>query len=172
MIIIENFLPYPEVVRTWALQQNFYSAKQMSEMTGYTNTWPGKRTVQVNDLSRGYADTVLSRVASLGQNFFGVIQNLEIKSSFQLCVEGDGDSWIHVDNDVRVAGLLYLTPGAPIDSGTNLYTEPPHEISDTVGNVFNRLVLYDATKFHKSSKYFGSNLQDGRLTQVFFIKGN
>lgn len=49
MIVIENFLPYPEVVRAWALQQNYYNDKQMSELTGHKNTWPGIRTVQVND---------------------------------------------------------------------------------------------------------------------------
>ena len=42
---------------------------------------------------------------------------------------------------------------------------------DIIGNVFNRLILYKGTEFHKSNDYFGNDIQDGRLTQVFFIKG-
>jgi hypothetical protein len=42
---------------------------------------------------------------------------------------------------------------------------------DIVGNVFNRLIMYNGTEFHKSNDYFGESVADGRLTQVFFIKG-
>ena len=43
---------------------------------------------------------------------------------------------------------------------------------DIIGNVFNRLILYPGNTYHKSNDYFGDTLQDGRLTQVFFIKQN
>ena len=71
-----------------------------------------------------------------------------------------------------VAGLLYLTPNPPPDSGTIIYTPPPHQEQDIVGNCFNRLLLYSADAYHKSNKYFGSSLRDGRLTQLFFISEN
>ena len=38
-----------------------------------------------------------------------------------------------------------------------------------VENVWNRLVLYDSNVLHKSGKYFGTNLQTGRLTLTFFV---
>jgi hypothetical protein len=43
------------------------------------------------------------------------------------------------------------------------------ELTDIVSNKFNRLILYDATTFHKSLDYFGKELHDGRLFQVFFF---
>jgi hypothetical protein len=52
---------------------------------------------------------------------------------------------------------------------TQLY-EDLFEPIDVIGNVFNRLVLYPGNTYHKSNDYFGDTLQDGRLTQVFFIK--
>lgn len=39
---------------------------------------------------------------------------------------------------------------------------------DRVGNVYNRLVVWDAKLVHSVSEYFGHNLDDGRLTQLFF----
>jgi len=169
LIILDNFLPYPNVVRTWALNQKYYSSKEISEINNGENTWPGLRTINVNELDIGYADMVLSRISYLAQSTFGLTENLSIRSSFQLTKEIDGDSWIHMDNDVEVAGILYLTPDAPIDAGTTIYTGHPHVARDIIGNVFNRLVLYKATEFHKSTKYFGNTNENSRLTQVFFI---
>ena len=38
-----------------------------------------------------------------------------------------------------------------------------------VSNVFNRLVLYNTTDFHKENILFGKKINDSRLTQVFFV---
>lgn len=171
LIIIDNFLPYPSVVRTWALSQKFYTCEGMTTHTGHTNTWPGLRTVTVGELDIEYANAVLSRISHIAQTSFGMSPALSIRSSFQLTRKDDGDSWIHVDNDVTLAGLLYLTPDAPVTAGTTTYSQPPHVEVDKIGNVFNRLVMYRADTYHKSSHYFGTDLTDGRLTQVFFVKG-
>lgn len=171
LIIIDNFLPYPSVVRTWALNQKFYTCEEMTNHTGLPNTWPGLRTDTVGELDIDYANVVLSRISHIAQTVFGMPSTLSIRSSFQLTRKDDGDSWIHVDNDVNLAGLLYLTPNAPVSAGTTTYSPPPHVEVDNIGNIFNRLVMYRADTYHKSSQYFGTDLKDGRLTQVFFIKG-
>jgi hypothetical protein len=171
LLVIDNFLPYPNVVRTWALSQEYFTSDEMTERTKFKNTWPGKRTLTVNEIDINYADVILSRVSYLSFTNFD-INPKEIMSSFQLCYESDGDSWIHKDDDVSLAGVLYLSPNAPIDSGTTFYTDPPHNPLDKIGNVFNRIVLYRSNLYHKSEKYFGITKETGRLTQVFFIKEN
>jgi hypothetical protein len=40
---------------------------------------------------------------------------------------------------------------------------------DEVGNVFNRLVIWDAQLIHAAPVYFGHNIDTARLTQVFFF---
>jgi hypothetical protein len=40
---------------------------------------------------------------------------------------------------------------------------------DRVGNVYNRLVLWDGMRLHAASAYFGDSLHTGRLVQVFFF---
>jgi hypothetical protein len=43
------------------------------------------------------------------------------------------------------------------------------ELVDRIGNVFNRLIMYRADNYHVSLDYFGKNMYDGRLFQVFFF---
>ena len=40
---------------------------------------------------------------------------------------------------------------------------------DSVGNVFNRLILFNSNRFHMSQDYFGDSKENGRLFQVFFF---
>jgi hypothetical protein len=200
VLIIDNFLEYPSVVREWAINQKFYDAKEFTQMYNRHTDWPGKRTQHVVDLDKMYADAVLNRIATLSNRHFG-ISNISIKSYFQVTTKEDGDSWVHQDNDVTLAAILYLNPNAPVTSGTSLYRckninawesymhtpegyntlktinrldnkdlyENLFEVTDTIGNVFNRLVFYPGNMFHKSNDYFGTDIRDGRLTQIFFM---
>lgn len=198
-LVINNFLPYPNVVRSWALSNEFIDSKEFTKRTGMYTAWPGLRTSHVLDLDTTYANVILSQVSEIAKNFFlrGKQSNVSIRSYFQICKESDGDSWVHQDNNVDVAALLYLSPNAPITSGTTLYqcndysewssldinqTMKINKVErkdlydhlfspvDVIGNVYNRLVMYRGDIFHKSNDYFGSTLEDSRLTQVFFLK--
>lgn len=94
---------------------------------------------------------------------------------------------------LNYAGLLYLTPDAPFSTGTTLYAhketklrsvpddrrpevfsggffdKTKFETVDVIGNVYNRLVLFDATNVHAASCYFGTDVTDSRLFQIFFF---
>lgn len=194
-LIFDNFLSFPNQVRSWALSQQYYNAQQFTEKYGKYTNWPGVRTDHVMDLDRSYADAVLSRIVNIASMNFGHA-NYSVKSFFQVHGEADGDSWVHQDNDVAIAGLIYLSPNAPVRAGTTLYRCNDHERwlnlhiddmtkinrqerkdlydeifepVDIIGNVYNRMVMYRGDIFHKSNDYFGKTLQDSRLTQVFFL---
>jgi hypothetical protein len=88
-----------------------------------------------------------------------------------------------------------MTPDAPLSSGTGFYkykdgttyesdmkimnNKPEIDNSsqdltkweqvDKVGNIFNRLILFNAKRFHMSLDYFGNMKENGRLFQVFFF---
>jgi hypothetical protein len=104
-------------------------------------------------------------------------------------------SWIHIDGFNNWAGVLYLTPNAPLSAGTSFYQfhdgtrnkiemdalgnklQTDHwsqdltkwELVDRVGNLFNRLILFNSHRFHMSMDYFGDTKENGRLFQVFFF---
>ena len=107
------------------------------------------------------------------------------------------DSWVHRD-ETTWAGILYLTPDAPLSSGTAFfrhkntgienkyqYDKADKEIKDEldndsknmdkwelidyVGNKYNRLVLFQGMRNHRSMDYFGKDKNDGRLFQLWFF---
>jgi len=43
------------------------------------------------------------------------------------------------------------------------------DLVDSIGNVYNRLVLFNSMRYHMSMDYFGDNKENGRLFQVFFF---
>ena len=114
--------------------------------------------------------------------------------SFQYTTSRDR-SWIHADAWNNWAGVLYMTPDAPVNGGTGIYrfkdgtrfdwetkirknkklTDESSqdvtkwELVDKIGNIFNRLILFNANSFHCSMDYFGNGKEDGRLFQVFFF---
>ena len=51
----------------------------------------------------------------------------------------------------------------------NFYDKTPWELVDTVGNVYNRMAIWDAKLVHAATQYFGSNKLDSRLFHMFFF---
>ena len=112
---------------------------------------------------------------------------------FQYCTEGE--PLAHHCDDQQWAGMLYLTPDAPYSTGTSTFalknTNIRHrdqasirqafrpgsknldrtifEPVDILGNVYNRLVIFNAGYLHSPSEYFGFNMQNCRLWQMFFF---
>jgi len=39
-----------------------------------------------------------------------------------------------------------------------------------VENIYNHIILYEGHEFHKANNFFGSTIEDSRLTLVFFVK--
>jgi hypothetical protein len=175
VIITDDFYSNPDSVRAFALQQDF-SVK---------GNWPGNRTdtfltddvkVTVQDIVRGAAGEVTDWHARPG-----------LTGCFEIATALDR-SWIHTDHHNTWAGVCYLTPDAPHTGGTGLFRHRAsgatmsHELAeyesqdrtkwdliDVIGNRYNRLVIYRSDLFHMSLDYFGSDLHNGRLFQLFFI---
>lgn len=176
VIIADEFYSNADNVRAFALEQEF----------NVSGNWPGLRTQ-----SHLTVDTKIA-IQNLLFPHAGQVTNWHqedgLTGSFQLTYASDR-SWIHTDNFNTWAGVLYLTPNAPVSGGTALYRykqnqatvkgqlDEPYEsqdmtkweIVDNIGNKFNRLVLYRANLFHSSVDYFGNDKDTGRLFQVFFI---
>jgi hypothetical protein len=202
VMIVDNFLQFPIQVREWALNQTYMNAQEFKEKYKEHTDWPGLRTEGIFDLDPQYANIVFSAVAGIIQRN-ATISDLSMRSYFQFTREQDGYSWIHQDNNVKYAAILYLNPNTDPKHGTTLYRcndvnrweslmsdqkgyQTMKQINETenkklydelftpidvIGNVFNRLAIYKGDIYHKSSSYFGDDIRNGRLTQVFFING-
>ncbi len=183
-IIVDDFYKNPDEVRAFALAQEY-------EVEG---NYPGQRTKSF------LAENVKNSIQDIVRPYAGDITwwGDDYTGSFQYTTARDR-SWIHSDDTTDWAGVLYLTPNAPLSAGTGLFKHKDTglfrwrnsehsddvnanspvtlhsqdvtkwEMVDRIGNVYNRMVLYRGDLFHVSLDYFGSNKEDGRLFQVFFF---
>lgn len=190
LIVIDNFYQNAMETRNFVLKQNF----------AVTGNYPGKRTIS-------YATPHLKEIIQkYVEPFSGKITEFPIpkpdksdsqtiyNGAFQYTVSRDR-SWVHTDSWNNWAGVLFLTPDAPLSGGTGFYRfkdgtmreedstilknkkdtdnssqdMTKWELVDKVANVFNRLILFDARRYHMSLDYFGDSKENGRLFQVFFF---
>jgi hypothetical protein len=190
LIVIDNFYNNAYETRKYVLTQEFL----------VRGNYPGQRTIS-------YANEHLREIIQkYVEPFGGKITDFPIpkedgsdaakiyNGSFQFTTSRDR-SWVHIDGFNNWAGVLYLTPNAPLSSGTSFYNfydgttckrdmellenkEETDKYSqditkwkkvDQVGNVFNRLILFNSNRFHMSMDYFGDSKENGRLFQVFFF---
>ena len=190
LIVIDNFYNNAMETRKYVLTQEF-------KVRG---NYPGQRT-------RSFANNELKNIIQDYITPFGgkIIDfpmsdetnkddNNIYNGAFQYTTSRDR-SWIHVDGFNNWAGVLYMTPDAPVSAGTGFYKykdgttyeadlkimDNKSEIDafcqdltrweqvDKVGNLFNRLILFNSKRYHMSLDYFGNSKENGRLFQVFFF---
>jgi hypothetical protein len=182
LIVIDDFFSEPDKVRSWALSQEYFNTVDLTEMTKNVsvndrNYFPGFRTLPISQLNNSVTVPIMKAIAGIGKSVFAISGDLEIVSSFQITLPHTyvpAASRVHTDNlpgigksVVGVASVVYLSPNPPENSGTSLYTGKNR--TDTISNVYNRLIMYRADIPHAADDYFGTDKQTGRLTLSSFI---
>jgi hypothetical protein len=190
LIVIDNFYNNAMETRNYILSQEFL----------VRGNYPGQRTISyanqhLKDIIQKYVEPFGGKITEFpipkedGYDAAGIYNG-----SFQYTTSRDR-SWVHIDGFNNWAGVIYLTPDAPVTAGTAFYhlydgttckadmellgnKEETDKWSqdltkwkevDRVGNVFNRLILFNSNRFHMSMDYFGDSKENGRLFQVFFF---
>jgi hypothetical protein len=208
--VVDNFFETPSMIRKLALSL---------EYTKGNGIYPGVRSKFLHQIDPGLARYFNQKIFSLFYDFNIHHVNLKVESMFHMISSKYEEGWIHNDlnyqnnipeTDWEIAGLVYLTPDAPISGGTSLYRvnsdinfnpiemqefkelkrkfyqgeeldlEHYRQLRDQfnnsytktteIGNVYNRLVVYNASDWHRGNIFFGNNQEDSRLTLVFFAK--
>lgn len=181
--VVDNFYEEPDSMREFALNQNY-------DIGGIGRGYIGNRT---------HEQFLFPELKSKFENIMGKkITKWEeywMNGRFQYCWSGQPVVY-HCDSQMW-GGMIYLTPDAPFQCGTTLYAnkdnkvrrgcEPggriawdgkegdpfldgtPFEPVDVLGNVYNRLVIFDAQCIHSASEYFGTLKENCRLWQMFFF---
>lgn len=161
MIIIDNFLTDPNQIRQDALELTYTKAEPNS------NGWKGFRCLYNNMAGEELSELIYNRLNELDPKFDKVFQ----RCYFHYTLNEDMSNTTHTDGVFDFAGVLYLTPNPPSNSGTIFYNEKNEEI-DYVENVYNRLTIYPSTTLHRIKESFGDNISNGRLVYTIFLKLN
>lgn len=181
--IVDNFYENPDQIREFALKQDYLEG-------GLGRGFIGRRTHQqflFPGLKERFEEIMSKKVTGW--------EGYDMNGRFQVAWAGEPLVW-HCDNQ-QWGGMLYLTPNAPYQCGTTLYAHKqtrartfhdegwdaawrdipgdphldgtPWEPVDVLGNVYNRLVIFDASAIHSASEYFGTVMENARLWQMFFF---
>jgi glycosyltransferase involved in cell wall biosynthesis len=177
--IVDDFYADPHAVRDFALQQEFEPN---------INYYKGSRTKEQFIIP----GTKEAFEKIIGKKITNWTETHGMCGRFQYCTAEDALVY-HCDGQT-LAGMVYLTPDAPYSCGTSLfahkktglrnendfvetdvfsetgfYDKTKFELVDTAGNVFNRLVIFDAKCIHSANEYFGTDLTNSRLFHLFFF---
>jgi glycosyltransferase involved in cell wall biosynthesis len=176
VFVVDDFYENPDMIRQFALSTKYE----------YSEWYKGQRSVdrflspQIKKRFEEIIGQKIIRWEEHGQN-----------GKFAFCTPEDPVVY-HYDNQ-KWAGMIYLTPNAPYDTGTTLHAhkatgirEADHpnsdecfkggffdgtkfDLVDSIGNIYNRLVIFNARSFHAAHRYFGTNIENGRLFHLFFF---
>ena len=181
--IVDNFYDNPDEISKFALEQEFGDE---SVITGFV----GRRTFNqflFPGLKEAFESVMGKKITKW--------EEYGMNGRFQICWSGERLVY-HCDEQMW-GGMIYLSPNAPYQCGTTLYADKknrartyydpgwdeywgntpgdchldrtPFEPVDVLGNVYNRLVIFDASCIHSASEYFGTNKENARLWQMFFF---
>lgn len=190
LIIIDNFYNNPNETRNYILTQDFnVKGNYPGERTISYASENLKKIIQKYVLPFGGKITDFPIPKEDGSDASKIYNG-----AFQYTTVRD-KSWVHIDEYNNWAGVLYLTPDAPSSAGTTFYKFKDGttckrerdliknnkvidrwsqdltkwEEIDRVGNIYNRLILFNSNRYHMSRDYFGDTKENSRLFQVFFF---
>ncbi len=189
IIAVDNFYQNPDEVREYALSLDFQSNKEYHK---------GQRTRQRTFFDGTYEffeDVLKKKITSWeNQPHNGVFQFCTAQD--QLVYHTDGQKYAavvflspnappecgtsffqHKGNSLRkfpteedCARLQKSSDELYWDMFRgNFYDKSPWDLVDVVGNVYNRMAIWDAKLVHAASQYFGDNKENSRLFHMFFF---
>jgi hypothetical protein len=182
LFVVDNFYEDPLAVRDFALSQLYF------DDAGYLGMRTRKQFF-FEGVKEKFEEIIGEKITDWeNQGMNGRFQTC--KAGIPLVYHSDAQKW---------AAMVYLTPNAPIECGTSFYRhketkihhvsqidwdkgegvkvfnqqtfvdKTPYEMVDTVGNIFNRLVIFDGGLIHAASEYFGWDIPSSRLFHMYFF---
>ena len=177
--VVDNFYEDPDKIREYALSQRYYDDE------GYLGMRTRKQFFIEGTKERfeRIMGAKITKWEEYGMN--GRFQS--IWAGIPNVYHCDAQQW---------AGMIYLSPNAPFSAGTKIMANKENKIYhseqsdnvrdyfpnqetfldktlfedvDIIGNVYNRLAIFDAQSIHAGGDYFGWNIPSGRLWQMFFF---
>ena len=189
VMVVDNFYADPDLVRNYAMNNLEYTPSDYHK---------GERSNSrfILEGTKEKLEEVIGREIT-NWNHGGYANGV-----FQFCT-ADQPIVYHVDSQMY-AGMVYLTPDAPPQTGTAMYRSKVTGISsfpgqetrmgqeyvdtfrgnnkemnfydgtqfekiDEVGNVYNRLVIFNSSQLHAATEYFGDAIDNARFFHMFFF---
>jgi hypothetical protein len=123
--VVDNFFSEPDIIRKWV--------NDLPMQKTLEGQWPGYRSPALHTIDSHFSNTLILKALSTYfnlryENFtwedsnvsFSVIEPYDTNKD-----SSKNKGWVHIDTNSDVAGVIYLTPNADLNSGTSLYQPKP-----------------------------------------------
>ena len=184
IIVVDNFYSNPDLVREYAIENlNF-------ESSDYHRGMRSSDSFILNGTKERFEQI-------LGKPILNWNDPSYANGKFQFCTSLDP---IVYHTDIQsYAAMVFLTPNAPLQSGTatyrsiytnsikidnddthakafkglsndlNFYDKTSFEVVDSIANIYNRLIIFDSKNIHAAVNYFGDTIYNSRFFHLFFF---
>lgn len=120
-LCIDNFFDEPDMIREWANSL----PKERSE----DGSWPGYRTLPLHEIDREFQVSLVLKILSAYYDLkYTNVSWTSCNAYFHVIPKYSEDTnslsnvgWVHQDEETDLAGIVYLTPNADVNSGTSLF---------------------------------------------------
>jgi hypothetical protein len=178
-IEIKNVFDNPEEVATLAKQQTYVERQNHYHGSNNNSYFDGVRCSSLTDIDSKMYFKIMNEIFLKCMQHRLVNDLSKVKfvfgfnasAYFHIMRDKDlyKDEWLHKDEGCIAAGLVYLNPNPEPNTGTILYKDGKDKQPTIIDNEYNKLVLYDNSYWHAPQGGFGSDVNDSRLSLVFFV---
>jgi hypothetical protein len=154
-LVVDNFFEDPDIIRNYALSLDYSKTD---------DNYPGVRTELLDTLNPELFKSLSMRLFSLLYDFNVQPAGGHVQACFQIITEDYEEGWVHSDLSTdgwSVAGVIYLTPNAPLDGGTSLYRlrADEHPVQNEFKNKFYSNKHVDITNYRKERDAFNQHYE-------------
>lgn len=173
ILIKDNIFENPDKIRNIAINSKYKeprTIKYTKTNIRYIDGWRGYRHKITNFTDLDELEKIsisISNFYSIENFFIEYYFHYTLEKTKKTCFPSFEERKYHTDNS-DYAGVVYLSKNPPKNSGTTIINNS--NIKKECDNVWNRLICYPSTYLHAPSDLFGNDINDGRMTLVFFIK--
>jgi hypothetical protein len=184
IIVVDDFYSNPDLIRDFAINNlNFNSSD-------YHKGMRSSESFILNGTKEKFEQIIGKSIVNWNNPSYA-------NGKFQFCTSLDP---IVYHTDIQsYAAMVFLTPNAPLQSGTatyksiytntikidsdethtktfkglsndlNFYDKTSFEVVDSIGNIYNRLIIFDSKNIHAAVNYFGDSIENSRFFHLFFF---
>lgn len=172
--VVDNALKHPDILLEKIPQIDFWENQYHPD--NVAAGWEGLRSKEIATIDKDFFSSVVNECFD---KLFTVCYNdndrrIQTQGTFMSYLHyltknnQPKSSWLHKDQAVALAGVLYLSKSPSENTGTEIWRNTGEKV--IVPNCFNRFVLYRADYDHRPLQGFGEDKSNARLTLNIFIK--
>lgn len=188
LIVVDNFYENPDEVRKYALKQEFKADeryhKGLRTIKNYIPNWIGpefSRLLHKKEV-KFIGATGVFQYCIAKDNVVYHFDNQQYAAMVYLTPNAPLQTGTQTFRSIHTKlyhaatdadAKLYNTSKQELDkksfNGNNFYDRHNMELVDSVANVYNRCVIFNARALHAATGYFGDTLENSRLFHLFFF---